>query len=371
LGRHRNYRRRRRACEGGWERGFRRSAAGGAPCRALGLLHHVYYSSVRLSQDCLCGGWRPAVHSRGMDVQAASRRSAFRLHEVILPEGRRGGPPRCAPFVPGQAQDARRAERAGWHRRESKPFSFVEAQMQEYRASRVTGKTERGLETNKCFDKQVSGCPVCGAPSGSSRVHVKAARRHNGAGTAEGESPLRAEPPTWLRGLRGGQPLGQAHERANTAADHGGRGGRGRTRVGAPKARSHAAEAVAVLLDIVHQAPGVRVSADALTLALYRACPCARSVVVREFLGQRNFLASPLLSEAVEFVPDQVGGKCRVIAAAAVCYRACRHLCMCGGGGALCALGRAGGFQLTDWRVLTGVWNGSAQARGCQRLRRI
>ena len=180
-----------------------------------------------------------------MDVQAASRNSAFRLHEVILPEGRRGGPPRCAPFVPGQAQDARRAERAGWHRRESKPFSFVEAQMQEYRASRVTGKTERGLETNKCFDKQVSGCPVCGAPSGSTRAHMKAAWCRDGTGTAEGESPLRAEPPTWLRGLRSGQPLEQAHKRASTAADRG------------PKALSHA-EAAAVVLDIVRQAPGGR-----------------------------------------------------------------------------------------------------------------
>jgi hypothetical protein len=242
------------------------------------------------------GGWWPA-HCRGMDVLAARRRRDFRLHKVIVPEGRRGGPPHYARFVPGQAQDARRVERAGWHRRESKPFSFVEAQMQEYRASRVTGKTERGRETNKCFDKQVSGCPVCGAPSGSAKVHVKAAPPRHGAGTAEGESPLRAEPPTWLRGLRGGQPPGQAHERANTAADHGG-----------PKARSHAAAAAAVLLDIVRQAPGGRVSADALTLALYRACPCARSVVVREFRGQRNFLASPLLSEAVDFLPDQVGG---------------------------------------------------------------
>ena len=109
-----------------------------------------------------------------VDVLAASRRSAFRLGKVIVPDEQRRRPPRCAPFVPGPAQDARRTERADWHRQESRPFSFVEAQMQAYRSGRVTGKMPQDLSIfhspTTCFGGQVSVCPICLATSGSPTV---------------------------------------------------------------------------------------------------------------------------------------------------------------------------------------------------------
>ena len=236
-----------------------------------------------------------------VDVLAASRRSAFRLGKVIVPDEQRRRPPRCAPFVPGPAQDARRTERADWHRQESRPFSFVEAQMQAYRSGRVTGKMPQDLSIfhspTTCFGGQVSVCPICLATSGSPTVHVKATKRPRTRDEPlpQGRFGAATETmgvPSWLRARSHGC------EHAHTAA--------------AVRAPAHSAsadrshEAAAGVLDIVRAAPGACVSADALTRALYRACPCARPVVVNEYSGLRNFLSSPLLAGSVDFVPDQV-----------------------------------------------------------------
>jgi hypothetical protein len=62
------------------------------------------------------------------------------------------------------------------------------------------------------------------------------------------------------------------------------------------------------LLNIVRQAPDGQISGASLCAALYKEYAFAKDVIVQEYKGLKNFLASSMLKDEVEFLSDQVCG---------------------------------------------------------------
>jgi hypothetical protein len=65
---------------------------------------------------------------------------------------------------------------------------------------------------------------------------------------------------------------------------------------------------VNALLAIVREAPDGEISGANLCSTLYKECASARDVIVQDYKGLKNFLASSMLKDEVEFLSDQVCG---------------------------------------------------------------
>jgi len=63
---------------------------------------------------------------------------------------------------------------------------------------------------------------------------------------------------------------------------------------------------VDALLKIVRQAPGGQISGASLCATLYKEYAVAKDVIVQEYKGLKNFLASSMLKDEVAYVSDQV-----------------------------------------------------------------
>ena len=67
---------------------------------------------------------------------------------------------------------------------------------------------------------------------------------------------------------------------------------------------------VNALLTIVREAPDGQISGANLCVTLYKECAFAKDVIVQDYKGLKNFLATSMLKDEVEFVSDQV---CRLL----------------------------------------------------------
>jgi len=60
------------------------------------------------------------------------------------------------------------------------------------------------------------------------------------------------------------------------------------------------------LLRLLRQTPDGKISASILCENLYKECASAKAVITQDYMGLKDFVASPALRDVVIYVPDQV-----------------------------------------------------------------